>query len=126
MAGPAYLADPASAVTSIALDGLTLLFHEPSGMTHIVASPAPEILAALREGPADLEEILGRLSRVYDFKPSPSMGEGWVGVNASTGTERVAESTPPQPLPIKGRGEEVEALAARLAELETAGLVRRA
>jgi len=38
------------------------------------------------------------------LKPSPLMGEGWVGVNASTGTARVAESTPPQPLPIKGRG----------------------
>ncbi len=32
------------------------------------------------------------------------MGEGWVGVSVSTGTERVAESTPPLPLPIKGRG----------------------
>jgi len=38
------------------------------------------------------------------LKPSPLMGEAWVGVNVSPDTELVSESTPPQPLPIKGRG----------------------
>jgi hypothetical protein len=41
---------------------------------------------------------------ILPSKPSPLMGEGWVGVNACTGTPRVSESTPPQPLPIEGRG----------------------
>ena len=67
MAGPAYIADPASAVTRVALDGLTLLFHEPSGMTHIVASPAPEILDALQQGPADAAELLRRLRARFEF-----------------------------------------------------------
>jgi PqqD family protein of HPr-rel-A system len=89
MAGPVYIADPASAVRSVELDGLTALFHEPSGMTHIVAPPAPQILDALREGPADAAELLCRLRAKFDFE-----GE--------------------------------EAIHARLDELETAGLVRRA
>lgn len=67
MAGPAYIADPESAVTAVALDGLTVLFHEPSGMTHIVASPAPEILDALRSGPADVAELLRRLRTRFEF-----------------------------------------------------------
>jgi PqqD family protein of HPr-rel-A system len=67
MAGPVYIADPASAVTNVALDGLTVLFHAPSGMTHIVAPPAPEILAALGEGPADAIELLRRLRARFEF-----------------------------------------------------------
>lgn len=89
MAGPAYIADAESAVTAVALDGLTVLFHASSGMTHIVASPAPEILAALRQGPADAGELLRRLRARFDFDGD-------------------------------------EAIHARLGELETAGLVRRA
>jgi PqqD family protein of HPr-rel-A system len=89
MAGPRYIADPASAVASVALDGLTVLFHEPSGMTHIVAAPAPEILDALRAGPADAGELLRRLRARFEFDGD-------------------------------------EAIHARLAELEAAGLVRRA
>jgi PqqD family protein of HPr-rel-A system len=67
MAGPCYIADPASAVTKVALDGLCVLFHAPSGMTHIVAAPAPEILKALREGPADAPELLRRLRARFEF-----------------------------------------------------------
>ena len=68
MAGPVYIADADPAVLSVALDGLSVLFHEPSGMTHIVAPPAPEILAALRIGPADAGELLARLRAWYDFE----------------------------------------------------------
>jgi len=89
MAGPAYIADCPGALTKVALDGLTVLFHEPSGMTHIVASPAPEILDALGDGPADAAELLRRLRTRFEFDGD-------------------------------------EAIHARLAELEAAGLVRRA
>ena len=68
MAGPIYIADPESAVRSVELDGLTALFHEPSGMTHIVAPPAPQILDALRQGPADAAEPLRRLRARFDFE----------------------------------------------------------
>jgi PqqD family protein of HPr-rel-A system len=68
MAGPLYIADNESAVLTVALDGLSVLFHAPSGMTHIVAPPAPEILAALQAGPADAPELLRRLRARYDFE----------------------------------------------------------
>jgi PqqD family protein of HPr-rel-A system len=67
VAGPVYIADPESAVRSVELDGLTALFHEPSGMTHIVAPPAPQILDALRAGPADAAELLRRLRARFEF-----------------------------------------------------------
>ena len=66
MAGPAYIADPESTVRAVQLDGLSLLFHAPSGMTHIVAAPAPEILDALREGPADAGELIRRLRARFE------------------------------------------------------------
>jgi PqqD family protein of HPr-rel-A system len=67
MAGACYTADPADAVETVALDGLSLLFHEPSGTTHILAAPAPEILGALREGPADAAELIRRLRVRFDL-----------------------------------------------------------
>ena len=68
MAGALYIAEPEDAVSAVALDGLTLLFHAPSGMTHIVAAPAPEILGVLREGPADSAELIRRLRARFDFE----------------------------------------------------------
>ena len=68
MAAVRYFADPEECVESIALDGLSVLFHRPSGMTHIVAPPAPQILEALRLGPADAGELLARLRAWYDFE----------------------------------------------------------
>ena len=67
MTGARYTADPADCVEEIALDGLSVLYHLPSGMTHIVAPPAPQILEALRLGPADTGEILGRMRAWYDL-----------------------------------------------------------
>lgn len=89
MAGPSYIADDESLVRKVELDGLTALFHVPSGMTHIVAPPAPQILEALAGRPADLKELVRRLSRNFDVDGAES------------------------------------ALAARLEELEAAGLVTR-
>ena len=90
MAGPVYIADEEGAVRAVPLDGLVALFHAPSGMTHIVAPPAPQILEALREGPGDARAILARIGELYE---------------------------------IEDGGDAIEA---RLAELEAAGLVRRA
>jgi PqqD family protein of HPr-rel-A system len=68
MAGPVFTADPEGQVRAVALDGLSLLYHLPSGMTHIVAAPAPQILEALRIGPADAGELLARLRSRYEFE----------------------------------------------------------
>jgi PqqD family protein of HPr-rel-A system len=92
LAGPRYIADGAGEVRSVELDGLVALFHAPSGMTHVVAPPAPQILEALHEGPGDARAILERIRARYDIE----------------------------------EGEAAGAIEARLAELEAAGLVRRA
>lgn len=59
------------AVLTRALDDIVLLFHRPSGQTHIVVSPVPELLAALRDGgPATAPDLLDRLSATYDLGPA--------------------------------------------------------
>ena len=91
MAGPQYIADGADQERRVDLDGLTVLYHAPSGMTHIVAAPAPEILDALRPGPANVEELMARLRASFELDDEAD-----------------------------------DVVALRLAELEQAGLVRRA
>lgn len=87
-----YRADPPDSRSVVALDGVALIFHRPSGLTHIVAPPALQILEALEEGDADPAGLLDRLKRDYDFDEDADLAA---------------------------------ALDARLAELETAGLVWR-
>lgn len=62
-----YRAEAADQVSVRTLDGITLLFHHPSGQTHLVVSPVPEILAALGEGPLSLEGLAETLSLSYDL-----------------------------------------------------------
>jgi PqqD family protein of HPr-rel-A system len=64
MAPPLYHADLKGA-RKVAMEGLTLLFHPGSGMTHILAPPSPEILALLEEEPAAASGLLARLSERY-------------------------------------------------------------
>ena len=90
MAGPVYAADPPELARTAPLEALTACFHRRSGLTHILAPPAPQILEALAEAPADAEGLLARLGEAFD------LGEAGA-----------------------------DALAARLAELEAAGLVWR-
>ena len=90
MAGPRYIADSPELIRRVELDGLTALFHRPSGMTHILAPPAPQVLEVISARAADLDELAGLLADRFDVRGG------------------------------------AEALAARLAELEAAGLVRRA
>ncbi len=65
MAGPRYIADPPEMLRAVELDGLAALFHRPSGMTHIVAPPAPQILRALAGRPADAAELSARLGKEF-------------------------------------------------------------
>lgn len=62
-----YAADPPAARSLVALDELVAIFHRPSGTTHLLASPAPELLDALAEGPADAAGLLARLSERFDL-----------------------------------------------------------
>lgn len=46
---------------------MTALFHRPSGTTHLLASPAPELLDALAAGPADAAGVLARLAARFEI-----------------------------------------------------------
>lgn len=61
-----YIADPPEARTLVVLESLVAIFHARSGMTHLLAPPAPEILEALSQGPADADTILDRLTRSHE------------------------------------------------------------
>ncbi|HEX8222835.1 MAG TPA: HPr-rel-A system PqqD family peptide chaperone [Allosphingosinicella sp.] len=91
MAASLYAADPPGTLRFVELEGLTLLYHRRSGLTHILAPPAPQILAALAAGPADAAAIVERIGADFEVEAD----------------------------------DPAAAIAARLAELEAAGLVWR-
>lgn len=62
-----YAADPPAGRLVAALDDLVAIFHRPSGVTHLLAPPAPELLDALADGPADTDALLARLSERFDL-----------------------------------------------------------
>lgn len=64
--GTVYAADAPTQRIAVPLDGMTALYHRPSGATHLVAAPVPELLEALAEGPADAATLLERLRRRYE------------------------------------------------------------
>lgn len=51
----------------VPLDGLTLVYHRASGTTHLLAPPAPEILAALSRGACQFAELKARLASDFDL-----------------------------------------------------------
>jgi hypothetical protein len=53
-----YRADPPTALIVEPLDTFTGVFHRPSGTTHLLVSPAPEILAVLGERAMTLDALL--------------------------------------------------------------------
>ena len=64
---PRYRADPADVVRSVELETLTILFHRPSGMTHVLAPPGPQILELLQDSEATLAEIRTRMSERFEL-----------------------------------------------------------
>ena len=61
-----YRAAPAATLRIEPLDALTLIYHRASGMTHLVDSPVPELLALLAE-PLTLDQALAALSERFDL-----------------------------------------------------------
>ena len=66
MAGPIYIAED-EGNRALELEGLIVLFHPRSGMTHILAPPSPQILEALAAGSADAATLLERLEARFEL-----------------------------------------------------------
>ncbi len=49
------------------LDIFTAVFHRPSGITHLLNEPAPQILEALADKPLDSAALLDRLAGQYEL-----------------------------------------------------------
>jgi PqqD family protein of HPr-rel-A system len=66
-----FRAEPATGRIILPLDQMTLIYQRRSGITHIVADPVPQILAAMANGtddaPCDAALIVARLSAHYDL-----------------------------------------------------------
>ena len=63
-----YYRDSADAVVERDLDGLRLVFHRPSGITHILVSPLPEIFALLSEQPSSAQDVWQHLTEQYELE----------------------------------------------------------
>tara|TARA_R110002033_G_scaffold10936_11_gene35345 strand:+ start:1850 stop:2134 length:285 start_codon:yes stop_codon:yes gene_type:complete len=50
------------------LDSMTLLYHRPSGITHMLADPVPAILEVMGGAPLSAIEIAERLSAGFDLE----------------------------------------------------------
>ena len=62
-----YCAPAADALLTAPLAPFTAVFHRPSGITHLLAEPAPQILAALGEAAMSPTELKARLSETFDL-----------------------------------------------------------
>lgn len=62
-----YRAEDADALIIQPLDAVTLIYHRRSGITHIVAEPTPQILAAMGDGSMTAKAVTQKLSEDYDL-----------------------------------------------------------
>ncbi len=69
-----FRAAPADALRIVPLDLLTAIHHRRSGQTHVVASPVPEILAALRDAPMDADALLAELGKRFELEDADAAG----------------------------------------------------
>ena len=50
------------------LDSMMLLYHRPSGITHMLADPAPAIIEVMDDAPLTAGEIAARLAALFDLE----------------------------------------------------------
>ena len=62
-----YRAPDRQAWVAVELEPFTALFHRPSGTTHLLVEPAPQLLEALAETPLTLPELRERLADRFDL-----------------------------------------------------------
>ncbi|WP_438726140.1 HPr-rel-A system PqqD family peptide chaperone [Parasphingorhabdus sp. DH2-15] len=74
-----YMIDPSSEWQKVSLDEMDVLFHRPSGQTHILIEPAPQIFDCLIEGATTLQSIHDRLASLYTYELEDVDGEVLTG-----------------------------------------------
>lgn len=61
MTNPTYRTDFPQDCRTHPIDGMTLVFHRPSGATHFLDSPLPEMLALLAAEPMEARRLTATL-----------------------------------------------------------------
>lgn len=69
-----YRAPDAAAWLSVALEPFTALYHRPSGTTHLLVEPAPQLLDALAGRELTLAELRARLVELFDLPDAADEG----------------------------------------------------
>jgi PqqD family protein of HPr-rel-A system len=62
-----YRGPGVGSLRTVPLDPLTAVYHRASGITHLLASPAPELLEAMGDDWLDADALMERLSRHFDL-----------------------------------------------------------
>ena len=62
-----YRAEPADQRLIEPLNSMTLIYQRRSGITHIVAEPVPQILAAMDHDAVDVATLVARLVTNFDL-----------------------------------------------------------
>ncbi len=62
-----------AALRAVPLDAFVAVYHRPSGITHLLTSPAPEILAALAERALTADGLLASLTNDYELEDAASL-----------------------------------------------------
>ena len=62
-----FRAPAADALIVAELDSFTAVFHRASGITHLLTSPAPEILAMLGERALSIDDLLAAMAERYEL-----------------------------------------------------------
>lgn len=70
-----FRAAPAAALLVRPLDAFTAVFHRPSGQTHLLAEPAPDILDTLGERALTLNELMTALAARFDLDGAEGLAE---------------------------------------------------
>jgi PqqD family protein of HPr-rel-A system len=58
---------------TVALDGLTAIYHRASGATHVVAEPIPQLLATFGDQAFTTDQLLTRLRDDYDINDDQAL-----------------------------------------------------
>jgi len=70
-----YRAAPKADLIWHDLDSMMLLFHRPSGITHMLADPAPAIIEVMEDAALSAAEIASRLTILFDVDPGADAEE---------------------------------------------------
>lgn len=62
-----YLAAPAADLLVAPLDAFTVVYHRPSGITHLLSAPAPDLMETMGEREWTLDALADALAERFDM-----------------------------------------------------------